>query len=139
MQGIRDRVVLSTKNHHHDKSDAGAWRRNLEDSLERLRTDHIDIYNFHGLNWETFQASLAGDDGLYRLALAAKEEGVIRHIWSGYLAGPYCEETTTEVVAKNGAQSRACPYCREIHLDATGKYRTTAEAEGMSAIKTVKW
>ena len=27
MQGIRDRVVLSTKNHHHDKSDAGAWRR----------------------------------------------------------------------------------------------------------------
>jgi penicillin-binding protein 1C len=58
---------------------------------------------------------------------------------SGYLAGPFCEETATEVVARNGAQSQSCPFCREVHLDATGRYRSTAEAEGMSAIRTEKW
>jgi predicted aldo/keto reductase-like oxidoreductase len=80
MQGVREKVVLSTKNPHYDKADHKGWWKNLEDSLERLRTDHIDIYNHHGLNWETYQASLAGDDGLYALALKAKEQGLIRHI-----------------------------------------------------------
>ncbi len=79
-QGVRDKVVLSTKNPHYDKVDKKGWWKNLEDSLERLRTDHIDIYNFHGLNWETYGASLAGEDGLYREVLKAKEQGLIRHI-----------------------------------------------------------
>ena len=46
MQGIRDRVVLSTKNGHYNKKEERAWWLNLENSLKRLRTDVIDIYNF---------------------------------------------------------------------------------------------
>ncbi len=80
MQGIRDKVILSTKNPHYDKKDVAGWRRNLEDSLERLRTDRIDVYNFHGLNYETFVKAVAGDDGLYKQMLAAREEGLIHHI-----------------------------------------------------------
>ncbi len=80
MESMRDRVVLSTKNHHYDKTDKDGWWRNLNDSLERLRTDHIDVYNFHGMNYERFEAAVDGEDGLYREVLKAKEQGMVRHI-----------------------------------------------------------
>jgi len=79
-EDIRDKVILSTKNHHYDKNDKAGWWKNLEDSLERLRTDYIDVYNFHGMNFETFESSVGGPDGLYQEALKAKEQGLIRHI-----------------------------------------------------------
>ncbi len=79
-EDIRDRVILSTKNHHYDKTDKAGWWKNLEDSLERLRTDYIDVYNFHGMNYETFERAVAGDDGLYKEMLKAREQGMIRHI-----------------------------------------------------------
>jgi len=80
MEGIRDRVVISTKNPHYDKKDERGWWKNLEDSLKRLRTDYIDIYNFHGLNWRAFTDHVAGADGQIQWMLRAKEQGLIRHI-----------------------------------------------------------
>jgi predicted aldo/keto reductase-like oxidoreductase len=56
------------------------WWKNLEDSLEFLRTDCIDVYNVHGLNFEGYESSFAGDDGLYKQLLKAKEQGLIRFI-----------------------------------------------------------
>ena len=79
-QGMREKVILSTKNPHYDKTNKDAWRKNLHDSLERLRTDYIDVYNHHGLSWSAFENSLAGEDGLYKEMLEAKEQGLIRHI-----------------------------------------------------------
>lgn len=40
----RDRVVLATKTQHHDPEDI---RRALEQSLRRLRTDCVDVYQIH--------------------------------------------------------------------------------------------
>lgn len=80
MEGMRDKIIISTKNHHYDKNDKKGWWKNLEDSLERIRTDHIDIYNFHGMNYEQYESRLDGDDGLYREVLKAKEQGMVRHI-----------------------------------------------------------
>ncbi|MBS3763353.1 MAG: aldo/keto reductase [Planctomycetes bacterium] len=79
-ENVRDKIVLSTKNHHYDKNDKDGWWKHLENSLERLRTDHIDIYNHHGINYNRYQESVAGDDGLYQEMLKAKEQGLIRHI-----------------------------------------------------------
>lgn len=79
-EGMRDKVVISTKNHHYDKRDIRGWWKNLEDSLAFLRTGSIDVYNFHGLNHEEFLRSLDGEDGLYRQVLKAKEQGLVRHI-----------------------------------------------------------
>ncbi|MFO8008584.1 MAG: aldo/keto reductase, partial [Candidatus Brocadiia bacterium] len=51
MEDRRDQVILSTKNHHYDKSDKDTWWQHLEDSLQRMRTDYLDVYNFHGMNY----------------------------------------------------------------------------------------
>jgi hypothetical protein len=80
IKGMRDRVVISTKNPHYDKKDKRGWWKHLEESLERLRIESIDVYNFHGMSYEAFEQSIGGEDGLYREALKAKEQGLIRHI-----------------------------------------------------------
>ncbi len=80
MEGLRNKIVLSTKNHHYDKQDKDGWWKNLNDSLERLRTDYIDIYNFHGMNFERYETAVSGEAGLYLEALKAKEQGMIGHI-----------------------------------------------------------
>ncbi len=88
-EDIRGKVVLSTKNHHYDKHDKAGWWKNLEDSLERLRTDHIDVYNFHFMTIENFERGVVGEDGLYKEMLKAREQGLIHHICHSY-HGP-CE------------------------------------------------
>ncbi len=80
LEGLRDKVILSTKNHHHSAGKA-EWRRYLEESLTLLRTDYIDIYNHHGISWETFEKYLDPEKGgLTNEMIRAKEEGLIRHI-----------------------------------------------------------
>ena len=80
MESMREKVVISTKNPHYDKNDKDGWWKNLNDSLERLRTDHIDVYNFHGMNFDRYESAVAGEDGLYKEVLKAKEQGMVRHI-----------------------------------------------------------
>jgi uncharacterized protein len=77
LEGWRDRVILSTKNHFYAQSD-DEWRKNLDDSLQRLRTDHIDVYHHHALNWEKWTEHV--EPRLSRLMRRARDEGLIRHI-----------------------------------------------------------
>ncbi len=80
LEGVRDKVILSTKNHHH-RAGKAEWRRHLEDSLRLLRTDYIDIYNHHGINWGVFEKYLNPEiDGLTAEMMRAKEEGLIGHV-----------------------------------------------------------
>jgi len=76
---MRDKVVLSTKNHMHEAPDDAWWAR-LEESLTFLRTDHIDVYNLHGMTWDFWQRNIDGPAGKYRLLLKAKEQGLIKNI-----------------------------------------------------------
>ncbi len=76
----RESVVVSTKNPHYDKSDPDTWWRNLENSLERLRVQHIDVYHHHSINWKNFQEHVDGPEGHYRQMEKARQQGLIRHI-----------------------------------------------------------
>lgn len=79
VEPFRDKVYLSTKNHHHTAT-PDEWRKHLENSLRFLRTDYVDVYNHHGINWKRFTENLDPEkDGLTKAMLAAKEEGLIRH------------------------------------------------------------
>ena len=72
--GMRDRIVLATKTGA--QTAEGFWR-DLETSLRTLKSDCIDIYQFHN---PAFCPKPGGEDGLYDAALEAKKQGKIRHI-----------------------------------------------------------
>jgi aryl-alcohol dehydrogenase-like predicted oxidoreductase len=52
----------------------------LRSSLERLQTDHFDLYQFHGLDTKEDLDTVVGDDGALQAFFEAKEEGLIDHI-----------------------------------------------------------
>jgi len=72
--GIRDKIYIATKTH---ASTPDGVKRDLETSLKNMKTDYIDIYQFHNPK----QLFRPGDGtGMYETVLAAKEQGLIRHI-----------------------------------------------------------
>ena len=73
-EGMRGRVVISSKT---TAKTADGFERDLETSLKMLRTDYIDILQFHN---PPFVPLPGGADGLYDAALRAKADGRIRHI-----------------------------------------------------------
>ncbi len=76
MDGYRKRVFLMTKVCARDY--AGAMQH-LEESLRRLRTDVIDLWQFHECNYHNDPEFLMEQGGL-RAALEAKKRGKIRFI-----------------------------------------------------------
>lgn len=73
-EGMRDKVVLATKT---GAADAEAFWKELETSLRNLRTDYIDIYQFHN---PAFCPRPDDGTGLYEAMLEAKRKGMVRHI-----------------------------------------------------------
>jgi len=73
----RDEVILATKGTWRDKETV---RENIDSSLERLRTDRIDLWQMHNIrNLEVFEAVIA-PGGSYEAALEALDEGKILHL-----------------------------------------------------------
>lgn len=74
LEGIRENVFIATKTPA--STPEGLWQ-DLKRSLSNLRTNYIDIYQFHNPSF----CPLPGDgSGLYEAMLEAKEQGLIRHI-----------------------------------------------------------
>ncbi|MFP4105005.1 MAG: aldo/keto reductase [Phycisphaerae bacterium] len=78
LKGWRDKVVVSTKNHYFG-DDESKWWQNLEDSLRLLDIDCIDIYNCHGMNWDTKWCQWV-DPYISKWLQKAKDQGLIKHI-----------------------------------------------------------
>jgi aryl-alcohol dehydrogenase-like predicted oxidoreductase len=76
MDGRRERAFLMTK--LCDRDYAGASRQ-LEDSLRRLRTDRIDLWQFHEINWPEDPDEVF-DKGGIRAAIEARRAGKVRFI-----------------------------------------------------------
>lgn len=73
-QDMRDKVYIATKTMARDPENV---EKQLEESLRLLKTDYIDIYQFHCVE----QVYKPGDGtGMYEVMLKAKAEGKIRHI-----------------------------------------------------------
>ena len=71
---VRDKIIISTKTMAKDVE--GFWRE-LNTSLKLLKTDYIDIYQFH--NPDICYKPNDGT-GMYEAMLEAKEKGLIRFI-----------------------------------------------------------
>lgn len=74
--GYRERAFLMTKNHGRD---GATYTRQLEESLRRLRTDVIDLVQFHEVIDEGVPQRIA-TEGAIEAALRAREAGMIRFI-----------------------------------------------------------
>lgn len=72
--GMREKLYIATKTGARDAE--GFWR-DLHTSLKNLRTDYVDIYQFHN---PSFCPKPGDGSGLYEAMLEAKEKGMVRHI-----------------------------------------------------------
>lgn len=74
LHDVRDQVVISTKSAAKDKKTALS---HIEQSLRSLRTDYIDLFQFHN---PAKLPDIHDPDGAFAAALEMKEKGYIRHI-----------------------------------------------------------
>jgi aryl-alcohol dehydrogenase-like predicted oxidoreductase len=75
--GYRQRAFLMTKIDGRDKKTAA---RQIEESLHRLGTDHVDLLQFHEIIRMNDPDRIFADGGAMRAALEVKKAGKIRHI-----------------------------------------------------------
>jgi aryl-alcohol dehydrogenase-like predicted oxidoreductase len=78
LQGLdRSKYFLACKTHKRDK--AGA-QMELERSLERLKTDHFDLYQLHHLVRPAEVKEVLGPNGAMEVILKAREQGKLKYI-----------------------------------------------------------
>ena len=82
VRGRRDQLVLATKVFMpglHGGLDRGTSRRHImlqvEESLRRLRTDHLDLWQIHEVTWPDDPDRIFAPRGAGEAMLKAKEEG----------------------------------------------------------------
>lgn len=74
LSDVRHDIVITSKSMASNGAD---YMKHLESSLRMLKTDYIDVYQFHN---RQFTIEPGGADGLYDAALKAKQQGKIRFI-----------------------------------------------------------
>jgi len=79
LQGKRDKVILMTKvcTHGRDKSVA---MEQLEQSLRRLRTDHLDVWQIHEVVYYNDPDLIFRADGAIEALAQAKKDGKVRFV-----------------------------------------------------------
>jgi len=74
---LRDKVFLMTKCCGRTAKDA---QTGLEDSLRRLRTDHLDLWQFHEMCYDNDPDWVFAEDGAIQTGLKALKEGKVRYL-----------------------------------------------------------
>ena len=77
LEPYRKNVFLACKTTKHTKDEA---RAELEKSLQHLRTDHFDLYQFHAVTTLKEVNTILGPGGAMETFLEARKEGKIRFI-----------------------------------------------------------
>lgn len=76
---LRDRVFLMTKVCTHGR-DATVAMRQLEESLRRLRTDHLDLWQVHECVYDDDPARHYAEGGVLEALDRAKQQGKVRFV-----------------------------------------------------------
>lgn len=77
--GYRDKVFLMTKNCAHDRTFENSMVK-LEESLKRLQTDYLDLWQIHEVVWPDDPDRIFAPGGAGEAMLKAKEQGKVRFI-----------------------------------------------------------
>ena len=106
LKSWRDKVIVSTKNP--DSSVPGdAWRKILDDQVRKLDVDRIDVYNFHGINWELFENEISRPGGALEAARKAQDEGLFTYLSFSFHDTP---ENLIKLVDTGEFTSVTCQY-----------------------------
>jgi uncharacterized protein len=129
--GRRDQVFLMTKVCARDYQGA---KKQLEESLRRLQTDHVDLWQFHEIGWSVDDDWIFEQGGI-RAAIEARDQGKVRHIgFTGHrntahhlemLARPFAWDTVQMPINLLDAhydsfQNKVVPVCREKKISVIG-------------------
>ena len=76
LEGVRNKFIIATKSMART---ADAMRKDIEISLNNLKTDYIDLYQIHNVTMEQL-AVVCGEGGALEALVEAKEQGKIGHI-----------------------------------------------------------
>src|SRR5579883_230329 len=79
LKGKRDKAFLMTKVCTHGRDKALAMRM-LEESLRRLQTDHLDLWQVHGVTFDNDPALFIRPNGAAEALAQAKKEGKVRFV-----------------------------------------------------------
>ena len=79
LEGLRDRVFLMTKVCTHGRGKELAMSM-LEESLRRLQTDHVDLWQIHGVSFENDPDLFIRPGGAAEALRLAKEQGKARFV-----------------------------------------------------------
>ena len=77
--GRRDKVVLMTKVCTHGRSRQLAMKM-LEESLRRLQTDHLDVWQIHAVTYDNDPELAYAKDGVLEAFDQAKQQGKVRAV-----------------------------------------------------------
>ena len=99
--GYRQKVFLMTKLDGRTKQSAS---KQLDDSLRRLQTDHIDLLQFHEVIRYEDPDRIFADDGAVVAFQDAKKAGKIRHIGFTGHKDPHVHLYMLQVARDNGFQ-----------------------------------
>jgi predicted aldo/keto reductase-like oxidoreductase len=79
LKGKRDRVFLMTKVCTHGRDKALAMKM-LEESLNRLQTDHLDLWQVHGVGFDNDPELFNRPNGAAEALAQAKQQGKVRFV-----------------------------------------------------------
>ena len=79
LEGKRDRVILMTKVCTHGRDKQVAMRM-LEESLKRLRTDHLDVWQIHEVIYDNDPDLVFKPNGAAEALALAKQQGKVRFV-----------------------------------------------------------
>ena len=80
LEGVRSDVMIMTKTHSPRNRSADSARRHLEGSLERLRTDYLDVWQLHSTKSVDDVDRAFRSGGAMEYIMRAREEGLVRFV-----------------------------------------------------------
>jgi len=128
-RGNRDRILVATKAGKDQPMTAANVRAKAEASLERLRSDHIDLYYIHYDDPNTpLEETLGAFDALVR-------EGKVRHIAASNFAAPRLAEALAVSDREGFARFVALqPEYSLVERDYESELRDVVAREGLACV-----
>jgi aryl-alcohol dehydrogenase-like predicted oxidoreductase len=93
LEPYRKNVFLACKTTERKMDGA---RRELEESLKKMRTDHFDLYQLHAVTSMDDVDAIFSENGAMKTFLKAREEGLVKHL--GFSA--HSVEAATELMKR---------------------------------------